>query len=63
MQDNCVGNVQFIKVDVNEFDLTTLGSLSFCLLNVDLYHPMKKAIPELYEVLLGKLGVLRKPLA
>jgi SAM-dependent methyltransferase len=51
MKQNNISTVSTIKTDVNNFDLTTLGPLSFVLLDVDLYRPMKKAIPELYRVL------------
>lgn len=51
MQQNKVTRVKSIKADVNEYDLTKIGPLSFSLLDVDLYRPMKKALPELYQVL------------
>jgi O-methyltransferase len=43
--------VQCIQADVNLFDLRSLGPLSFVLLDVDLYRPTRKALPELYSVL------------
>lgn len=51
MRSNDIARVRSIEADVNKFDLRTLGPLSFALLNVDLYRPMKKAMPELYETL------------
>lgn len=51
MQQNNIARVRSIETDVNKYDLTTLGPLSFVLLDVDLYRPIKKALPELYEVL------------
>jgi len=51
MQQNKITRVRSIEADVNEFDLTTIGPLSFSLLDVDLYRPTKKALRELYEVL------------
>jgi len=48
---NKLKHVDVIQADINNFNLKTLGPLSFCLLDVDLYKPMKKALPELYEVL------------
>jgi O-methyltransferase len=51
MQENGVERVRSIEADVNKFDLTQLEPLSFCLLDVDLYKPMKKALRELYEIL------------
>jgi O-methyltransferase len=49
-QDN-IDRVRSIEADVNKFDLTTLGPLSFCLLDVDLYRPIKKSLKEIYDVL------------
>jgi len=51
MQQNKITRVRSIEADVNKFDLKKIGPLSFCLLDVDLYRPMKKAIRELYDVL------------
>jgi O-methyltransferase len=51
MNRNSIRRVVSIQTDVNKYDLTTLGALSFVLLDVDLYRPMKKSLPELYEVL------------
>jgi len=48
MRRNNISRVRSIKADVNVFDLTTLGDLSFVLLDVDLYRPMKKSLSELY---------------
>ena len=51
MQVNDIRRVRSIEADVNTFDMKTLGPLSFVLLDVDLYRPMKKCMPELYELL------------
>jgi len=51
MRQNNITRVRSIKTDINKYDLTTLGPLSFVLLDVDLYRPIKKALPELYQVL------------
>ncbi len=48
MKKSKIRRVQSIKADVNVYDLSTLAPLSFCLLDVDLYRPIKKALPELY---------------
>ena len=48
---NKIDRVQSIQADVNHYDLRKLGPLSFCLLDVDLYRPMIKALGELYETL------------
>ncbi len=51
LRSNDVHRVRSIEADANRFDMRTLGPLSFVLLDVDLYRPMKKCMPELYEVL------------
>lgn len=51
MNRNGIRRVVSIQTDVNNYDLMTLGPLSFVLLDVDLYRPMKKSLPELYEAL------------
>lgn len=51
MQDAGITRVETMQADVNAFDLTRLAPLSFVLLDVDLYRPIKKALPELYEAL------------
>lgn len=48
---NRITRVRSIQADVNDFDLRTLGALAFCLLDVDLYRPMKKALGELTAAL------------
>jgi SAM-dependent methyltransferase len=51
MQDNGVKRVRSVEADVNRFNLSTLAPLSFALLDVDLYRPMRKALPELFGAL------------
>ncbi len=51
MKQGNVNRVFSIKADVNQYDLLTLGPLSFVLLDVDLYRPTKKSIRELYKIL------------
>jgi len=52
MRQNDIGRVHSIEADVNRYDLTTLGPLSFALLDVDLYRPTTKGLKELYKILL-----------
>ena len=54
MERNGISRVTSIQTDVNSYDLRTLGPLSFVLLDVDLYRPIKKSLPELYEALSPK---------
>lgn len=51
MQMNGVTRVRSIRADVNEFDLRSPGAIAFCLLDVDLYRPTKKALGEVYTAL------------
>jgi O-methyltransferase len=51
MRQNDISRVRSIRADVNAFDLSSLAPLSFALLDVDLYRPMRKALPELYSAL------------
>lgn len=51
MSRNNIKRVQAIEADVNIFDLKQLGPLSFVLLDLDLFRPMKKALNDLYPVL------------
>jgi O-methyltransferase len=51
MKRNDISRVVSIQADVNKYDLTSLGPLSFVLLDVDLYKPIKKSLKELYSVL------------
>jgi O-methyltransferase len=51
MRMNKANRVRVIEADINEYDLTSLGPLSFVLLDVDLYRPTRKALPELYSML------------
>lgn len=51
MEMNGLQRVRSIQADINNFDFATLGPISFCLLDVDLYRPMKKSLPQLYEAL------------
>lgn len=51
MRENNIVRVRSIETDVNVYDLKTLAPLSFVLLDVDLYQPMKKSLNELYAAL------------
>lgn len=51
MRTNGFSRVKSVETDVNSYDLKTLGPLSFVLLDVDLYRPIRKCLPELYQVL------------
>ena len=51
MKDNGIARVRTIEADVNEYDLKSLAPLSFVVLDVDLYRPTRKALPELFQAL------------
>lgn len=51
MRSNDVSWVRSIQADINKFYVSALGPLSFILLDVDLYRPIKKSLPELYAML------------
>lgn len=51
MRSNDIDRVRSFEADINKFDVAALGPLSFILLDVDLYRPIKKSLPELYEML------------
>lgn len=46
---NGVGDVRSIKADVSRFDFSTLDAPAFCLVDVDLYQPVKAALTALYD--------------
>jgi O-methyltransferase len=47
MRQNAITRVRTIKADVSQYALRQLGPFSFVLLDVDLYRPIEKALPEL----------------
>jgi O-methyltransferase len=46
-----IDGVTSIKSDVTKFDFSSLGPIAFCLLDVDIYLPMKDALPKIYDAL------------
>lgn len=51
LAQNGYPDVYSIKADINDYDLSAHEPIAFALLDVDLYRPMKKALPELYRSL------------
>jgi O-methyltransferase len=43
--------VRSIQNDVSDFDFATLSPIAFCLLDVDLYLPIKAALPKIYQAM------------
>jgi O-methyltransferase len=46
MSLNSVQRVTSIEADANTFDYDRVGRISFCLIDVDLYRPVRKALQE-----------------
>ena len=46
-----VTGVRAIQGDAAKFDYATLGPIAFCLLDVDLYIPVRDALPKIYREL------------
>lgn len=44
MKANNIQMVKSIQADVNKFDFTSIGEISFCLIDVDLYLPVKTSL-------------------
>jgi len=51
MRIHGVRRVHSIKADVNRFDFLALEPIAFCLLDVDLYRPIRSSLPALYAAL------------
>jgi predicted O-methyltransferase YrrM len=49
MHTNGVRRVRSIKADAVHFQYATLGPLSFCLVDVDLYRPVKAALEGIFD--------------
>jgi O-methyltransferase len=44
-------NVTTVKADVSAFDFSSLGAIAFCLIDVDLYLPVRDALAKVYACL------------
>jgi O-methyltransferase len=53
MRLNGIQRVRSLAADVNQFELSRLGPIAFCLLDVDLYRPTRNALPLLFGQLSG----------
>lgn len=51
MRMNGIERVRSIEADVNRLDFAPFAPIAWCLLDVDLYRPTNKALPELYGLL------------
>jgi O-methyltransferase len=48
MQNNRITRVTSVQADVNNFDFSPYLNISFCLIDVDLLRPVRKALEEVY---------------
>jgi SAM-dependent methyltransferase len=46
-----VKRVRSIECDVTKFDFSAIAPIAFCLLDVDLYEPIKDVLPKIYRVM------------
>jgi hypothetical protein len=44
-------NVKAFKADASTFDYASIGPIAFCLLDLDIYRPMKLSLPSIYACL------------
>ncbi|MHB1605949.1 MAG: TylF/MycF/NovP-related O-methyltransferase [Leptospirales bacterium] len=44
-----ITNVRSIAADITKFDFSSIGPISFCLLDVDLYLPVRETLPKIYN--------------
>jgi predicted O-methyltransferase YrrM len=51
MQIHGIHRVHSIQTDANLFDYSSLGKISFCLIDVDLYRPVKRSLSQIYPIL------------
>lgn len=49
LQRGGVNNVRSITCDITKFDFSFFGQISFCLLDVDLYLPVKDTLPKIFQ--------------
>lgn len=51
VRDNGISRVLTHEADINEFDVSTIGALSMCLIDVDLYRPVTAALEKVAPAL------------
>jgi SAM-dependent methyltransferase len=44
-----IQNVHSFCIDITKFDFLPIGPIAFCLLDVDLYLPVKDVLPKIYD--------------
>jgi O-methyltransferase len=48
---NGLDRVKSFEMDITKFDFSTIPPIAFCLLDVDLYQPIKEVLPKLYAAM------------
>ncbi len=51
IQQNGISRVKSYQADINQFDFNSLTNISFCIIDVDLYLPVKTALEKVYNLL------------
>jgi hypothetical protein len=51
MTQHGVSRVKTIEIDVTKFDFSAVAPIAFCLLDVDLYRPIKDVLPKIYRAM------------
>jgi O-methyltransferase len=51
LEANGVRNVRITHSDATKVDYSALGPIGFCLLDVDLYNPVRDTLPRIYDAL------------
>jgi hypothetical protein len=51
MRHEGITNVRSVAADITRFDFDTAGPIAFCLLDVDLYLPIKDTLPKIFAQL------------
>jgi O-methyltransferase len=54
LQNNGITRVKTIQADIAELSLSSIGEVSFCLIDVDLYRPVRAAIEKIHPQLRPK---------
>jgi SAM-dependent methyltransferase len=51
MKLNGITRVKSLKTDVSNFDFSIIAPIAFCLLDVDLYIPIRDSLPRIYDAM------------
>jgi O-methyltransferase len=51
MTDNGVTRVRAVQADIKSYDMNSIGEISFCLIDVDLYQPVRVALEKVIPLM------------